>query len=91
MVDALQYFNKLTPPEVKKIAVEIAFLGTQGIKPDGQGYKLTNIPNKVFSGYHLLSYYYVSWAQSDPEFLQKLNLPYDSEYEMAMKMFQPLD
>ena len=88
MVDALKYFAKLTPPEVKKIAVEIAFLGTQGIKPDGQGYKLTNVPEKIFSGYHLLAYYYVSWAQTDTEFLEKLDLPYQSEYDMAKTLFK---
>lgn len=91
MVDALQFFHKLTPAEIKKIAVEIAYLGTQGIKPDGKGYKLTNVPGKDFSGYHLLAFYYVSWALADPDFLGKLKLPYDSEYEMAKGMFKPED
>ena len=89
MVDALKYFNKLTPPEIKKIAIEIAFLGTHGIKPDGKGYKLTNVPEITFSGYHLLAFYYVSWALSDPESVGKLNLPFDAEYEMAKNMFNP--
>ena len=89
MVEALQYFDKLTPVDIKKVAVEIAFLGTHGIKPDGSGYKLTNVPEKEFSGYHLLAFYYVSWALTDPEFLGKLDLPYQSEYEMAKTIFTP--
>ena len=88
MVDALKYFDKLTLPQVKDIAFEIALLGTQGIKPDGQGYKLTNVPDKVFSGYHLLAYYYVSWALTDPKVLHKLDIPYDKEYQMATTMFK---
>ena len=89
MVDALKYFENLTKEKTKEIAFEIAMVGTQGINPSkGNNYKLKNIPNKSFSGYHLLGYYYVSWAIAIPEMLKQLQLPYDSEYEMAKKMFE---
>ncbi len=88
MVDAMQYFKNLSADKVKGIALEIAMLGTQGINPaKGNSYKLSNIPNKDFSGYHLLAYYYVSWSKAIPEMLDKLNLPYAEEYEMAKQMF----
>jgi hypothetical protein len=83
MVDALKFFRELPLSEIKKIAIEIAMLGTQGISPEVQSYKLTNIPNKVFTGYHLLAYYYVSWALTDTAMLKELNLPFSAEYEMA--------
>jgi hypothetical protein len=88
MVDAMQYFKNLSKTKVKEIALEIAMLGTQGINPaHGNNYKLSTIPNKDFSGYHLLAYYYVSWSSAIPEMVEKLNLPYAKEYEMAKQMF----
>lgn len=32
---------------------------------------------------HILAYYYVSWALSDPMMLPKLGLPYEEEYKLA--------
>ena len=88
MVDAMQYFRNLPQIKIKEIALEIAMLGTQGIRPDGgHVYKLANVPGKNFSGYHMLAYYYASWALAIPDMLQKLNLPYDNEYMMAKQMF----
>lgn len=86
MVDALQYFDKLSKEQVRNVALEIAMLGMQGISPEKQGYKLNGVSGKTFSGYHLLAYYYVSWAIAIPEMLQGLQLPYDQEYEMAQSM-----
>lgn len=89
MVEALQYFETLTNEEVKNIAFEIAMLGTQGFSAEKQGYKLASIKGKEFSGFHILAYYYVSWAMAIPEMLAQLQLPYDSEYEMAKSMHKP--
>ncbi|GAA4461888.1 hypothetical protein GCM10023189_37910 [Nibrella saemangeumensis] len=86
MVDALRYFKPLAPDQVKATAFEIAMLGTQGISPDKKGYKLNNIPDKTFTGYHLLAYYYVSWALAMPEMLPQLQLPFDEEYTIAQTM-----
>jgi hypothetical protein len=89
MVDALGYFEKLSKEMVKKIAFEIAMLGTQGFSPEKSGYKLSSIIDKEFSGYHILAYYYVSWAIAMPDMLSKLQLPFDSEYQMAISMHNP--
>jgi hypothetical protein len=88
MVDALQYFEKLSADEIRKIAFEIALIGTQGIRPDQQGYKVGLIPNKTFSGYHLLAYNYVSWAIAEPGRLDSMRLPYKNEYEIAKMMYK---
>lgn len=88
MVDALQYFEGMSKDNLNKIAVEIAMQGTQGYRPDKKDYKLSSIPDKVFSGYHILAYYYVSFALAMPEMLSELKLPYDNEYQLALNLFK---
>jgi tetratricopeptide (TPR) repeat protein len=88
MVDALQFFKGKSQGEIKAIAFDIAMQGTQGYSPDKEGYRISAISGKTFSGYHILAYYYVSWALAIPEMLSKLQLPYDEEYNLAIKMFK---
>ncbi|OFY47868.1 MAG: hypothetical protein A2W85_12670 [Bacteroidetes bacterium GWF2_41_31] len=75
--------------EIKKIAFEIAMQGTQGYRPDKDDYRISSISDKTFSGYHILAYYYVSWALAIPEMLSQLQLPYDDEYKLALTMHKP--
>ncbi len=89
MVDALHFFKGKPLEEVKKIAFEIAMLGTQGYRPDKDDYRISSIPNKTFSGYNILAYYYVSWMIAIPEMVAQLNLPYDEEYKLALTMYKP--
>lgn len=89
MVDALQFFDGMPKEEVKKIAFEIAMQGTQGYRPDKDDYRISSIKGKTFSGYHILAYYYVSWALAIPEMLSQLQLPYDDEYKLALTMHNP--
>lgn len=86
MIDALQYFEKLPQEQIKAIAYEIAIQGTQGYNPDIKDYRIQAFPGKLFSGYHILAYYYVSWALAIPEMVSKLKLPYDDEYRLASSM-----
>lgn len=88
MVDALQFFEKKTQKEIKEIVFEIAMQGTLGYAPDKQGYQISKIPNKSFSGYHILTYYYVSWALAIPEMVSQIQLPYDNEYKLAQKLYK---
>ncbi len=83
MVDAIKYFKGLNSQDIKGIAFEIAMLGTQGFSPEKKGYRVNLIPGKEFSGYHILAYYYVSWAIAIPEMLPSLKLPFDKEYDLA--------
>ncbi len=89
MVDALQFFDGMPQEEIKKIAFEIAMQGTQGYRSDKDDYRISSIKGKTFSGYHILAYYYVSWALAIPEMLAQLQLPYDDEYKLALTMFKP--
>jgi tetratricopeptide (TPR) repeat protein len=89
MVDALKFFEAMPQEEIKKIAIEIAMQGTQGYSPDKDNYRISAIKNKTFSGYHILAYYYVSWALAIPEMVPQLNLPYEAEYKIALTMHKP--
>lgn len=89
MVDALQFFDGMPKEEIKKIAFEIAMHGNQGYRPDKDDYRISSIKGKTFSGYHILAYYYISWALAIPEMLWQLQLPYDDEYELASTMHKP--
>jgi hypothetical protein len=87
MVDALQYFEKISQDNIKKIAVEIALLGAKGFRPDKKDYTLSSIHDTAFSGYKILAYYYISWKLALPEMLSELQLPYNDEYEVAHAMY----
>jgi len=87
MVEALQFFESMAKEEVKKIAFEIALQGTQGYRPDKSDYRISSVKGKTFSGYQILAYYYVSWAKAIPDMLGQLQLPYEEEYEMALRMY----
>ena len=86
MVDAMKYFKDIPKEKIKKIATDIAMQGTQGYNPEKKDYTINSIPNKVFSGYQILAYYYVSFAIALPEMLSQLELPFDGEYELAKSM-----
>lgn len=60
MVDALQFFVNLSKEEIKKVAFEITMQGTQGYNPENKDYRISAIKVKLFSGYHIVAYYYVS-------------------------------
>lgn len=87
MVDALKFYKGQSKQAIQKSAFEIAMLGTQGIHPEKQGYKLASVPGTTFSGFHLLAYYYVSFKLVLPELLPDLQLPYDAEYAMAEQLY----
>lgn len=89
MVDALQYFEGKSKEEIKKIALEIAMQGTQGYSPEKKDYRISFVSGKLFSGYHIMAYYYVSWTLAIPEMVSQLQLPFDDEYKLAMSMHNP--
>jgi len=88
MGDALNYFKGIPKAEIKKIAFEIATIGTQGIDPNQKNYSIPSIKNSSFSGYKTLAYYYVSWALALPEMLNQIQMPFDKEYELATKFLK---
>jgi tetratricopeptide (TPR) repeat protein len=86
MVEALQYFDALPEDKIKEIAIEIAMQGTHGYNPKKKNYRISSIPDKTFSGYHILAYYYVSWMLAMPQEVDKLEMDFDKEYKLAISM-----
>lgn len=87
MLGAMEYFDKLNPRDVHRIALEIAMVGVTGIDPKKK-YSIKSIPDKEFGGYEFLAYYYVSWARAIPEKLEHLGLPFSKAYESAMQLYK---
>jgi len=88
MVEALEYFEGMPIEKIKNIAFEIAIQGTKGYHPEKSGYSIKLMPDKVFTGYQILAYYYVSFALGAPEVLMELQLPYHEEYLMAKSIYK---
>ena len=88
MTSALKFFKDKPGQEIKDIAYEIAMQGAQGYNPNIKNYKLSSIPNKNFTGYQILAYYYVSWAIAMPDMLGELQLPFEEEYKVALTVFR---
>lgn len=88
MVGALEKFYNKKPSEIQPIAFEIAQLGISGIDPNGKNYKVALLPGIDFSGYHLLAYYYVTWKLFNADMHEKLGLPFDKEFDIAMQFYK---
>lgn len=89
MVGAMEYFTGMELRQIKEIAIEIALQGAHGYNPSGEKhYKLTTVPGKTFTGYHILGWYYASFAICLPEMLPELQLPFDKEYKIAQTFFK---
>jgi tetratricopeptide (TPR) repeat protein len=86
MVSALQYFKPLQKDKVKTLAFEFATLGMAGINPNKENYSIPSIKDKTFTGYQMLAYYYTSWAIAMPDQVAQLQLPFDKEFELALKL-----
>lgn len=86
MVEAIKLFESQSIAAVKKLALEIAMQGAMGYAPAKEGYKFSPFKDRNFSGWHILAFYYVSFAIALPELLPKLELPYEKEYALAKTM-----
>ena len=87
MVEALRYFDEMPKQKILKIASEIALQGSHGYNPDIKDYRIGSIPGKLFSGFQILAYYYVSFALAMPEVLSQLEIPFDEEYRQAKTFY----
>jgi tetratricopeptide (TPR) repeat protein len=87
MVEALRYFDEMPKQKILKIASEIALQGSHGYNPDIKDYRIGSIPGKLFSGFQILAYYYVSFALAMPEVLSQLEIPFDEEYRQARTFY----
>ncbi len=68
-LDAFKRFDAMTPEQIRNVAFEIALLGRNGLdyaSPD-EKYELRSIPDRKFSGLHLMCLMYASFKRAAPE------------------------
>ena len=68
-LDAFKRFDAMTPDEIRNVALEIALIGRAGLdyaSPE-EKYKLRAIPNRKFSGLHLMCLMYAGFKRTSPE------------------------
>jgi hypothetical protein len=83
MIDALNFFKNKPHDDISEIAIDIAMHGHQGFSTSKNDYRITTLPDRTFTGYEILAWYYVSWALSKPDLLSELGLPFEREYGVA--------
>lgn len=84
MVEAIKRLEAMALDDVRRIAAEIAMIGTGGISPDRKsGYIVRSLGGEEMSGCRILAYYYVSWKIGFPEKLGAIGLPFENEYVQA--------
>jgi tetratricopeptide (TPR) repeat protein len=86
-LDAFKVFESLPIEKIKQIGMEIAVIGMNGLdfsSPEKK-YNLHTIPNKEFSGLHLMCYMYASYKIFAPELDTGIAL--EEAYEQAKLMF----
>ena len=83
-LDALQLFENMDEEEVRQVSQEIAVIGMDGLDyaSSDQKYTLQSIPDRKFSGLHLMALMYVGFKQIAPD--RDTGIPFESEYQQAL-------
>ncbi|HZL77618.1 MAG TPA: hypothetical protein VFC17_02110 [Candidatus Limnocylindrales bacterium] len=75
-LDAFKRYDAMTPDQVRDVAFEIAMLGRNGLdyaSPD-EKYELRNVPDRKFSGLHLMCLMYAGFKRVAPEHEVQMDL-----------------
>jgi hypothetical protein len=87
-LDAFKRFDAMTPEQIRNIAFEIALLGRNGLdyaSPD-EKYELQSIPNRKFSGLHLMCLMYAGFKRVAPE--QDVGMDLEEPFLNALQLRQ---
>jgi tetratricopeptide (TPR) repeat protein len=87
LLDALQQFSTMEPDEIKRIVLEIAVMGQEGLdysSPD-EKYRLKSLPQKAMSGLQLMCLMYAGFKQVAPEMDPEMDL--EKEYQQALGLW----
>ena len=87
-LDAFKRFDAMTPEQIRNIAFEIALLGRNGLdyaSPD-EKYELRSIPNRKFSGLHLMCLMYAGFKRVAPE--QDVGMDLEEPFLNALQLRQ---
>lgn len=83
MRSAISILSSLNKKQVRLIAMESAAHAQLGISSE-RIYRLPALNHQELSGYDFVAIYYVSFARSFPDMLEKIGLPYADMYEEAL-------
>jgi Tfp pilus assembly protein PilF len=86
-LDAFKRFEAMTSEQVRAVAIEIAMLGRNGLDyaaPE-EKYELRSIPNRKFSGLHLMCLMYAGFKRIAPE--HDLGMDLNEPFLTALELF----
>ena len=87
-LDAFKRFDAMTPEQVRDVAFEIALLGRNGLdyaSPD-EKYELRSVPDRKFSGLHLMCLMYAGFKRVAPEHDVQMDL--NDSFLTALQMHE---
>ncbi len=88
-LDAFKRFDGMTPEEIRNVAFEIALLGRNGLdySDPAEKYTLRTIPNRKFSGLHLMCLMFAGFKRVAPEHDvgMDLNEPFLTALQLSQK------
>jgi tetratricopeptide (TPR) repeat protein len=87
-LDAFKRFDAMTPEQVRNVAFEIALLGRNGLdyaSPD-EKYELRALPDRKFSGLHLMCLMYAGFKRVAPE--HDVGMDLDDPFLTALQLHE---
>ena len=87
-LDAFKRFDAMTPEQVRNVAFEIALLGRNGLdyaSPD-EKYELRSLPDRKFSGLHLMCLMYAGFKRVAPE--HDVGMDLDDPFLTALQLHE---
>ena len=87
-LDALKRFDAMTPEEIRNVAFEIALLGRSGLdySDPAEKYELKTIPDRKFSGLHLMCLMFAGFKRVAPE--QDVGMDLEDPFLTALQLHE---
>lgn len=86
MFFAIRHLKRLDVNQVRMLAMEMAMVWQNG-KNQKESYTLQSMPDMQMDYHQFIAYYYCSFNMAFPNMMNKLQLPYEKEFQNAMYDF----
>ena len=83
MFFAIRHLKRLDVNQVRMLAMEMAIVWQNG-ENRRESYVLQSLPDMEFDYHQFIAYYYCSFNMVFPNMMDKLQLPYEKEFQNAM-------
>ena len=83
MFFAIRHLKRLDVNQVRMLAMEMAMVWQNG-KNLKETYTLQSMPDMQMDYHQFIAYYYCSFNMAFPNMMNKLQLPYEKEFQSAM-------